>query len=134
MANVFPSSHALYKSKMTSVTVKRQTRYSFRKKLCLWVGHSNLTQHTQSCARETLGGSEHCNTAEKFPKYCNIAKKICILQIWRIQQYRNSRLKLPKYRKKNYPIPQTPMSPPVLLEESQGAQRLLSKKSGVPSS
>ena len=37
-----------------------------------------------------------------------------IPQIWRIPQYRNSRLKLPKYRKKNYPTLQycKPQCPP----------------------
>ena len=29
-----------------------------------------------------------------------------IPQVWRIPQYRNSRLNLPKYRMKNWPIPQ----------------------------
>ena len=64
---------------------------------------------------ETGKGSENVGGLEGEFFIPSKVPKNRISQIWRIPQYRNSRLTLPKYRKKNYPTPQyrKPQCPPL---------------------
>ena len=74
-----------------------------------------LANNQQEMKRSETGkGSENVERLEGEFFIPSKMPKNRIMQIWRILQYRNSRLKLPKYGKKSYPTPQyrKPQCPP----------------------